>query len=114
MTNLFGLPGLGSIAAGRPSGYAQMVLSLGGLALTSIFAIRAFMWLSSSNGSQHDVEAVAIPLGELWIHVRWALLGFGVFLCGWLWAFATGLSILAEARSTERTPSRDIPPKLLS
>jgi hypothetical protein len=114
MTNLFGLPGLGSLAAGRPAGYAQMALSLGGLALTTAFAVPAFMWLSSSNNLPQGGDPSGVSLEELWIHVRWALLGFGVFACGWLWSLASGLSILAESRSAEVPSAPRIPPKLSS
>src|ERR1700759_3260843 len=86
MTNLFALPGLGSLAAGRPSGYAQMALSLGGLAVTTAFAVPAMRWLSSaSNGLQQYQDQPGIYFDQLWIHIRWAVLGFGIFLCGWLW-----------------------------
>ena len=114
MTNLFGLPGLGSLAAGRSAGYAQIALSLGGLALTSVFAVRAFMWLSSSNGLQQSNEQPGLYFEDLWIHVRWALLGFGIFACGWLWSLVSGLNILAESRPAEVPPAPRIPPKLSS
>lgn len=109
VANLFGLPGIGSLAAGRRSGYAQMMLSLTGLALTTIFAIRFFLWYSSSsNGSQQPQD----DLGQLWLHVRWAFLGMAVFACGWLWGFFSGLAILLEARPNEPPPAPTVPPKL--
>lgn len=109
MTNLFGLPGLGSLAAGRPTGYFQIALSLAGLALTSTFAVRALLWFSSTSGGAPLQDDTGAYFEQLWLHVRWALLGFVVFLCGWLWGFASGMSILNEAQNP---PPRPIPPKL--
>ena len=42
--NQFALPGLGSLAAGRRTGYTQMALALAGLALTGTFGIAFFVW----------------------------------------------------------------------
>jgi hypothetical protein len=104
--NLFGLPGLGSLAAGRRIGYGQMILSLSGVALTSAFGIRFIIWFASHSTelSQLDDEGMS-HFGELWDHLRWALLGIGVFLTGWLWALASSLSILAQAKSAGPKPA---------
>jgi hypothetical protein len=106
--NLFGLPGLGSLAAGRRAGYGQMILSLTGLALTSVFGIHFIIWYASHSVevSQLDDEGMA-HFGELWVHLRWAFLGIAVFLTGWLWALASSLSILAGAKAAESKP---VPP----
>jgi hypothetical protein len=98
--NLFGLPGLGSLAAGRRTGYGMMILSLTGLAMTSAFGIHFIVWFTSHSSelNQPD-EAGMAGYGELWVHLRWALAGIAVFLTGWLWALASSLSILAQAKS---------------
>jgi len=112
-TNLLGLPGLGSLAAGRRSGYAQMAFALVGLAITSVYGIRCLLWLTSSSNGLHDLEGLPGEYFDLlWAHTRGALLGMAVFLCGWLWGLISGMSILAEARSNEKTPARRIPPKI--
>jgi hypothetical protein len=104
--NLFGVPGLGSLAAGRRVGYGQMILSLSGLALTTACGIPFIIWFSSHSTefSQLDDQG-ASHFGELWIHLRWAFLGIAVFATGWLWALATSLSILAGTKSAEPRPA---------
>jgi hypothetical protein len=110
--NLLGVPGLGSLAAGRRVGYGQMILSLSGLALTSAFGIHFIIWYASHSAevNQLDDEGMA-HVGELWIHLRSALLGIGVFLTAWLWSLASSLSILAQAKSTVTKP---VPPLIKS
>jgi hypothetical protein len=98
--NLFGLPGLGSLAAGRRTGYGMMVLSLTGLAITSVFGIRFIIWFTSHSAEMNQSgDGGMSGFGELWAHLRWPLLGVAVFLAGWLWALASSLSILAQAKS---------------
>ncbi len=109
-TNLFGLPGLGSLAAGRVTGYAQMAFSLAGLAITTACGVRFVTWyFSGSNRLQQSNYDPGESLRELWVHVRWPLLGVGVFLVGWIWALASSLSILAQAKSAEPRP---VPPRI--
>jgi hypothetical protein len=53
---------------------------------------------SRLHGAQTDpFEA----LGEMWVMLRWALLGMAVFLIGWLWALSTSLHIIQEAKRKE-------------
>jgi hypothetical protein len=105
---VFGLPGLGTLAAGHRTGYGQMVLSLAGLALTSVFGVHFVIWYVSHSTALNQLEDQAgMDLGDIWIHLRWALLGVAVFLTGWLWALASGLSILARAKAAETKP---VPP----
>ncbi len=104
-TNL-ALPGLGSLAAGRISGYPQVALAFAGMGLTMGFTARFFAWylVNSARFSNDQGDPVA-NLVELWIQVRWPLLGMAVFAAGWLWALVTSLQILHASRRTE-------PPKL--
>ncbi len=100
-TNL-ALPGFGSLAAGRVSGYPQAFISIAGLALSAFFAARFFGWYAVNsprfNGDNGDPLAT---LAEMWTAVRWPLLGMAVFAAGWLWALLSSLQILAEARKAE-------------
>ena len=106
--NLFGVPGLGSLAAGRQVGYFQMLLSVGGLAITGAFGIRFLLWYLSNSAQINQVDDAGLDqLGGIWLHVRWALLGIVVFACGWLWALMTSLSILASVKSDTPKP---VPP----
>src|SRR5258707_97358 len=95
LTANLAFPGSGSLVAGRVSGYAQLALALSGLVITILFGVRFFYWYivhwSQFNGRQADPVTSLI---EMWLVVRWALLGIGIFLVGWLWALATGLDLL--------------------
>src|SRR5262249_27900592 len=81
LTTNLALPGFGSLVAGRISGYAQAALGLAGLALSVIFGVRFIAWYIANwprlSGDQADPFAA---LHELWLAVRWPLLGIGIFL----------------------------------
>jgi len=103
LTTNLAMPGAGSLAAGRLSGYAQIALALGGMAISLLFGVR-FIWWFLSNWSQlqnPDADPVA-TLGEIWRALKWPLLGLGLFVLSWLWALVTSLGILREARANEQ------------
>jgi hypothetical protein len=106
-TNQLGLPGLGSLAAGRRTGYGQMALSLGGLAITSVFGIGFMTWYLNHQDHLHEIqEQSGVYFQELWLHMRWAVLGMAVFLAGWLWALLSSIGILAESRGRKPLPPK--------
>src|SRR5438552_1095642 len=88
-TNQLVLPGLGSLIAGRKSGYAQAALALGGLVLTGLFAI----WLFAAWVRLHNNGKEEIPLEQLLRdglpYCKVGGLGVALFLTGWLWALAS-------------------------
>ena len=98
---------------GRVVGYAQAALAFGGFGLTTIFGVHFIFWYithwSQLNGT--DTDRIEV-LGGLWMAVRWALLGIGLFVVGWLWALSSSLQIVREAKHTEQ-PTSNEPPKLL-
>jgi len=100
-------PGLGSLVAGRASGYGQVALGVLGLILTMVFGVRFITWYiqhwSTFFGSQSE-PLETMP--ELWRVVRLPLLGIAIFVFGLLWALATGLDIVREAKSNS------VPPRL--
>ncbi len=97
-TNL-ALPGFGSLTAGRISGYPQAALTLAGFGLTTVFAARFFAWYvaNSSRLSSDEGDPIA-RLIELWMQVRWPLLGIALFAVAWFWALGTSWLILREAK----------------
>jgi hypothetical protein len=104
--NLAGLPGLGSLAAGQRVGYVQIILSLAGLAVTSVFGIRFIIWYASHLSELNQLDDQGMPrYGELWTHLRWALLGIAIFSTGWLWALASSISIVVQAKSNGPKPA---------
>src|ERR1041385_5349910 len=90
LTTNLALPGFGSLAAGRRVGYLQVALMITGMALTMILGVRFVLWTLTNWSRLHDPMADQVAaLGEMWLAVRWALLGIGIFGLGWLWALAT-------------------------
>jgi hypothetical protein len=103
LTSNLALPGSGSLLAGRASGYGQLLLTFLGLFLTLAFGTRFLVWQFSNWSRLHggDLDPAGV-FQEIWLHLRWALLGIGIFLVSMIWAFATSLSILGSSRTAER------------
>lgn len=92
------LPGSGSLAAGRAVGYAQLVLALGGMALSIIFGLRFIFWYVANYGRLQGTNADPFAsLQETWRVLRWALSGIAVFALGWCWALGSSIGILQSA-----------------
>jgi len=107
-TNL-ALPGFGSLAAGRRAGYFQAALTIIGMAFTMIFGVQFILWSLSNWARLHDPQSDQIAaLGEMWHHLRWALVGIGIFALGWLSALITSVSILGSATQSQQP----LPPRL--
>ncbi|SRR6266496_3957610 len=102
LTANLAVPGCGSLVAGRRTGYLQMLLAVAGLALTTFFGSRFIVWYVSNwaqfQQMQTEAEAAA-NLHELWIRLRWALLGMGVFLGAIFWALLSSIGILLESKN---------------
>jgi len=108
-TNL-GLPGFGSLMAGRAVGYAQAALTLAGFALTIVGGLQFFVWFFANGSKFNDPMADPVDnLRTLWLAVRWPLLGLALFGVSWLWALATSFAIL---RAVPRSDVAEKPPKL--
>ena len=98
MSNL-AVPGLGSLVAGRRAGYPQLVIYLAGFALTSLFGVRFFLWYFSDSGRLLAQQGdPTVFLREIWLHVRWAALGIGLFVISMAWALITSLLVVREAK----------------
>jgi hypothetical protein len=100
-TNL-GLPGFGSVMAGRAVGYLQATLTLAGFVLTLLFGLKFILWClrhwSEIYGAQADPLETWLAL---WRELRWALFGIILFVLAWLWALATNLGIMNQVRQEE-------------
>jgi len=109
LTANLALPGSGSLAAGRVSGYGQLVLAFAGLLLSTVFGLRFIAWSVSNWSRLYGAQAEPFEsLTENWHVLRWALFGIGVFGLGCLWALVTSLQILREAKNAE--PPKSTPP----
>ena len=93
LTSNVALPGSGSLMAGRRIGYAQLVFTVSGMILSTLFGIQFILW-QLANWSRYHGPNADPDLLELWLHIRWTLAGFGLFVLGLLWALFTSFSIL--------------------
>ena len=109
MANQFTLPGVGSLAAGRRVGYAQVALGLIGALPILAFSIRVLIAayhlqqaIGSFDALDDQMDYVrqgfrAIP--HTWGLIFWVgLPGTILFIIAWLWALTISLSILLESR----------------
>jgi len=108
-TSNLALPGSGSLVAGRRSGYAQLALTFIGFIATLSFGFRFIWWYFANHAGLADPETGPAKLAEMWPIAFWALLGIAIFALALLWALATSLQILREAKASE---SQNVPPKL--
>ena len=108
LTSNLALPGIGSLVAGRPSGYPQAALAFLGMFLTIGFGGRFIVWFFANWSRLHQPENDLAVLADMWRAVRWSLFGMATFLLGWLWALATSLQILHSAKQAEKSSSPPI------
>ena len=110
LTTNLALPGFGSLVAGRRAGYLQAALALGGMALTCGFGIHFMIWAAANWSSLHGDEVDPFDaLARMWVGMRWAVAGMGLFALGWVWALGTSFQIVREATLSE---DRATPPRL--
>jgi hypothetical protein len=84
------LPGLGSLVAGRRSGWAQVALALTGMALTLSWLL---LVVADWRRAGQPESLPRVPL---------LLAGLGLFAAGWLWALHTAWSALRARQGGER------------
>jgi hypothetical protein len=106
MTANLALPGAGSLAAGRAVGYAQMAISTIGLIVSVVTCATAIRWFLLTGGQSPALDPVS-NLVDIWRHLRWPLVGLGIFLVGLGWAVLTGLQILSAH------PKDAVPPRIV-
>ena len=109
LTSNLAAPGAGSLLAGRRSGYGQLILTGCALLVTTVFGVRFLLWMLANWSRFYGAEADPDWLG-MWLRLRWALLGIGLFGLALLWALGTSLSILGAAQKAGRS---NAPPPLL-
>jgi hypothetical protein len=109
LTANLAMPGSGSLAAGRLSGYFELLFAFIGVVLTPVFGTRFLIWFAQNWNSLHsqDPDPVAM-FSDMWTAGRWAFLGILIFVIAILWSLVTSLQILRAARK----PPRLTPPLL--
>jgi hypothetical protein len=96
LTNALTLPGLGSIAGGRSAGYAQGGLALVGFGLSLYWLVKTLLaWMAEGQLPVEINRTLLIGLG-----------GIAIYAGAWLWALATSLALLREAKAGERAAGR--------
>jgi hypothetical protein len=109
LTANLAMPGAGSLAAGRPSGYFELLLAFIGVVLTVVFGTRFLIWFAQNWNSLYGQDADPVAMfSNMWMAGRWAFLGIFIFLIAILWSLITSLQILRSARK----PPRLVPPRL--
>lgn len=105
LVNQLATPGLGSLMAGRyVSGAGQLLLAITGFGLFLLWFVAVMRQFYGQ--IQGDVEVK--PVG--WI----GLTGLAVFAAAWLWALATSISLLREARRNQASLVAEPQPPPLS
>ena len=113
LTSNLALPGFGSLMARQAAGFFQAPLGLLGLVLTLAFGGRFVLWFFANWPRMNDPESdPVVMLSELWLNVRWAVLGVGLFALSWLWALASSLSLLRQAKKESPAGRADVPPRI--
>ena len=106
-------PGLGTFVAGRRvTGALQLLLSVVGLALTTVCGGRFLLWaVANWTRLHHPQEDAGLSvLLEMWNAVRFALLGMFLFAASWAWAFLSSVIIM---RRFPRVPPKQVPPRIM-
>lgn len=99
------MPGFGTLMAGRRvTGFLQAALGVLGLALTMVYGVRFLAWYVANWTDITGGDDPIATLSEVWLRVRWAMGGIGVFLLATLWALSSSLSILREAKANATPP----------
>ena len=103
-TNLLVLPGLGSLMAGRRlEGYGQAGLAGLGILLQVVFLTWfSFHWsevVSPTAGQASNLsEAALLLVKNLGVYLWLIAGGVVLFILSWLWALASSVGILLEAK----------------
>ena len=88
VTNLFVCPGVGSILAGRRSGYVELGMALAGAGWITFALVRLFtLWIQLMRAPP-DAQS----------YIRSGMGGLTLFMASWLWSLVTGLSVMREAK----------------
>jgi hypothetical protein len=99
LTSNVAIPGCGSLVAGRMSGYLQLLIAMIGMVFSVYFGFKFIVWYVSNWAQMQQIQPdSAANFHELWLRLRWFLLGVCLFGSGWLWALGCSLGILAEAK----------------
>jgi len=103
--NQLAFPGMGTVMAGRWSGYAQATIMLAGFFLTMGFMffsiLKMFVFIVHADGGEVHYREICRPYA-------WAgFWGLSLCLVAWCWALASSIAILRGAASSRRLDTPD-------
>lgn len=102
LTANLAVPGAGSLVAGRRIGYVQLGITAVGFGISLIFGVPFIVWGFSHWSQITNQNAEDFSNLELvWTHMKWPLLGIGIFAFSWIWALLTSLGILWSSQPNE-------------
>ncbi len=102
MLNLV-LPGLGSIFAGRKSGYLQLLLSLISLGATLNYGFKLLMWFYRKRAQVPDLFFELHPdiRNELLDLIKPLVYALCIFFIALVWSLITNYSIIKQAKKSK-------------
>jgi hypothetical protein len=104
------VPGTGSLLAGKVSGYLQFLLGAAGMVITMACGAKFMAWFFANWSRLQEGNGDPMQnLSDMWMAVRWPLLGIVLFGVGWLWGMFTGMILVAKAPKS-KPPSASPPP----
>ena len=99
LVNQLATPGLGSLMAGRwIAGSGQLALAVAGCVMAATWFVEVMVQLYESLSADAQMES----------NYRFLKVGVILFATAWLWALATSVNLLRQARTSERT--KPMPP----
>lgn len=115
VANLAIAPGIGSLKAGRKSGYGQLSLAVLGTIMSLQFASWMVGQLSTQLGREMSLQAFQNILTSPDFPSQFAvgLLGLTLFGFAWLWGLLSGLQLIRAERNKGGLPSNSPPPPTL-
>jgi hypothetical protein len=85
-----------------------MAVAFAGMIISLVTGIPMLEW-GLSNWARLTDPSSPDPLGvlwDLWLHMRWPLVGICIFATATLWAAATGMRLVSKA------PEEGVPPRI--
>lgn len=98
LVNLFVTPGMGSMMAGRfLAGLGQLAIAATGVGVFAVW----FVKIMAESYRMYSGEESSIQM-----HPLLGFMGLLVFGLGWLWALATSIGLMKEARRNESAQTK--------
>lgn len=101
LTTNLAVPGIGSLLAGRIVGYFQLAVYGAGFAVSMYFGVQTLYWYQQNYSRLTQQDDPSGSLFEMWVHVKWPLVGVALCALAILWGFISSCGIMAQAKAEE-------------